>query len=106
MNIDLVKSGGEPGHGAASMRNGGDHDHRAQLLVLKVSIALQESLGTIEGKKVVYVGDGNNIVHSWLRLAACLPFHFVCCCPEGYTPDQDTTDLVSRSGALEPCIAA
>jgi hypothetical protein len=38
---------------------------------------VQEKLGSIEGKTVVYVGDGNNIVHSWLRLARRIPFR--CC---------------------------
>ena len=40
--------------------------------------------------QVVYVGDGNNIVHSWLRLAARLPFEFVCACPKGFEPDDAT----------------
>jgi ornithine carbamoyltransferase len=31
----------------------------------------------------VYVGDGNNMVHSWLRLAARIPYEFVCICPPG-----------------------
>jgi ornithine carbamoyltransferase len=38
-------------------------------------------LGEVKGKKVVYVGDGNNIVASWLEFAAVYPIHFVCCCP-------------------------
>ena len=41
--------------------------------------------------QVVYVGDGNNIVHSWVRLAARLPFEFVCACPKGFEPDDATT---------------
>tara|TARA_A100001037_G_scaffold183973_1_gene164819 strand:- start:736 stop:1245 length:510 start_codon:yes stop_codon:yes gene_type:complete len=40
--------------------------------------------------KIVYVGDGNNIVNSWIRLASVLPFEFTCVCPEGYEPDADT----------------
>jgi ornithine carbamoyltransferase len=46
----------------------------------------------------VYVGDGNNIVHSWIRLATVLPFEFVCLCPEDYTPDQATIDRCNNSG--------
>lgn len=51
---------------------------------------VQEKLGNIEGKTVVYVGDGNNIVHSWLRLARRLPFR---CAPISipcYTNDSNT----------------
>ena len=33
--------------------------------------------------QVAYVGDGNNIVHSWLRLAARFKLDFVCVCPKG-----------------------
>lgn len=33
--------------------------------------------------QIVYVGDGNNIVHSWLRLAARFKLDFVCACPRG-----------------------
>jgi ornithine carbamoyltransferase len=44
------------------------------------------------------VGDGNNMVHSWLRLAAVLPFHFVCACPRGYEPDAATVERARRAG--------
>ena len=44
------------------------------------------------------MGDGNNITHSWLRLAARFPFEVVCACPEGYEPDAATMDL-AKSGA-------
>ncbi len=36
------------------------------------------------------MGDGNNIVHSWVRLAGRLPFDFVCACPKGFEPDEAT----------------
>ena len=49
--------------------------------------------------QVVYVGDGNNIVHSWIRLAAKFDFEFVCACPEGYEPDPATVALVNEGGA-------
>jgi hypothetical protein len=38
--------------------------------------------------QIVYVGDGNNIVHSWLRLAARFRLDFVCACPVGERPLQ------------------
>ena len=49
--------------------------------------------------QVVYVGDGNNIVHSWIRLAAAFDFEFVCACPCGYEPDQATVALANEGGA-------
>lgn len=57
---------------------------RAFLLqIMADALTIQEVTGGLEGAKVVYVGDGNNIVHSWLRLAAVVPLHFVCACPRG-----------------------
>jgi len=48
---------------------------------------------------VTYVGDGNNIVHSWIRLAAKFDFEFVCACPEGFEPDAATMELANAAGA-------
>lgn len=47
----------------------------------------------------MYVGDGNNITHSWIRLAARFNFELVCACPEGFEPDQATVDLANGSNA-------
>jgi ornithine carbamoyltransferase len=56
-----------------------DFNHPCQIMA--DALTVEELLGTIEGKRVVYVGDGNNIVNSWLELACVLPFDFVCACP-------------------------
>lgn len=48
--------------------------------------------------QVVYVGDGNNIVHSWLILASVIPFHFVCACPRGFEPDPRTAKRAIKAG--------
>ncbi len=61
-------------------------------------LTIHEQLGRIEDFKIVYVGDGNNIVHSWLNLAQQLKFHFVCACPKGYTPDADTVAAAKSAG--------
>ena len=45
------------------------------------------------------MGDGNNIVHSWIRLAAKFDFEFVCACPEGFEPDAATVELANAAGA-------
>ena len=41
-----------------------------------------------EGMKIVFVGDGNNVVNSWLELAAIYPLHFVLAAPKGYDPSE------------------
>eukprot|EP00898_Chlorokybus_atmophyticus_P006154 jgi/Chlat1/653/Chrsp103S01057 len=65
-----------------------DYNHPCQ--VMADALTIIETLGQIDGAKVCYIGDGNNMVHSWLRLAQVLPFDFTCVCPEGYEPDAKT----------------
>lgn len=48
--------------------------------------------------QIVYVGDGNNMVHSWLRLATRMSFEFVCVCPPGYEPDKETVEYAKAAG--------
>jgi ornithine carbamoyltransferase len=66
-----------------------DYNHPCQILTDMFSIWEQKK-DNLENLKIVYVGDGNNIVNSWIRLAAILPFEFTCVCPEGFEPDADT----------------
>ncbi len=65
-----------------------DYNHPCQIMADILTIL--ENRGNIDDPKIVYVGDGNNIVHSWLKLAERLSLDFVCACPEGYEPDEDT----------------
>jgi ornithine carbamoyltransferase len=39
--------------------------------------------------KLAYVGDGNNIVNSWLEVASILPFHLSLALPHGYEPNAE-----------------
>ena len=67
--------------------------------VLADLLTLQECKGRIEGLKVVFVGDGNNVAHSWLLAAEKLPFRFVLACPEGFEPDGGILDSAVSGGA-------
>lgn len=51
------------------------------------------------GVKVVFVGDGNNVVNSWLELASIYPLEFVLAAPRGYWPDE-TIVRRARESAL------
>jgi len=73
-----------------------DYNHPVQIMADIFTIL--EHRGNLNNLKIVYVGDGNNVVHSWFRLAARLPFHLVCACPEGYSPDPDTVKLAKDAG--------
>ncbi|KAH7524113.1 hypothetical protein FEM48_Zijuj06G0084500 [Ziziphus jujuba var. spinosa] len=73
-----------------------DYNHPCQIMADALTII--EHAGQLEGTKVVYVGDGNNIVHSWLLLASVVSFHFVCACPKGFEPDKDTVERARQAG--------
>jgi ornithine carbamoyltransferase len=73
-----------------------DYNHPCQIMADALTII--EHIGRLEGTKVVYVGDGNNIVHSWLLLASIVPFHFVCACPKGFEPDEETVKKARKTG--------
>jgi len=47
-----------------------------------------EAFGTLEGKTVAWIGDGNNMCNSWLNAAGLLGFELRLACPEGYEPDR------------------
>lgn len=84
-------------HSAAPVVNGlTDYNHPCQIMA--DALTMIEECGSFEGKKLVYVGDGNNMVHSWLRIAAVLHFEFVCVCPEGYEPDAETVKHAVDAG--------
>ena len=63
-----------------------DFNHPCQIMADIFSIF--EKRGNLDNLKITYVGDGNNIVHSWLMLAMRIPFHFTVACPEGFEPDM------------------
>lgn len=76
-----------------------DYNHPCQIMADILTI--QEHRGHLEDLKVVYIGDGNNIVNSWLRLSQRIPFHFICACPEKYMPDAGTVKAARDAGLSE-----
>jgi len=73
-----------------------DYNHPCQIMTDIFTV--WEHLGNIDNIKIVYMGDGNNIVHSWLHLAMRFPLEFVCCCPKGYEPDEKTIQDAKAAG--------
>ena len=47
-----------------------------------------EHRGSIAGKTVAWIGDGNNMCHSYINAARQFGFKLKAACPEGYDPDQ------------------
>lgn len=54
-----------------------------------------EHRGDVQGKTATYVGDGNNMCHSYINAARQLDFNLHIACPEGYDPDPE---LVKAAG--------
>jgi ornithine carbamoyltransferase len=52
---------------------------------------LEEKFGNLKGLKLAYVGDGNNVCHSLMYLAARLGVNLRIATPENYAPDADVT---------------
>ncbi|MEK6687517.1 MAG: ornithine carbamoyltransferase [Gemmatimonadota bacterium] len=72
-----------------------DSFHPCQVLADLMTV--REALGGWAGKRVAWIGDGNNMAHSWLNAAGLLGFELVLACPRGYLPDPG---VVARNAAL------
>jgi ornithine carbamoyltransferase len=64
-----------------------DRYHPCQ--VLSDLMTVKEKKGRIEGLKIAWVGDGNNVAHSWIDAAHVLGFELTLACPPGYHPHPD-----------------
>jgi ornithine carbamoyltransferase len=79
-----------------------DREHPCQILA--DLLTLYERRGSLQGLRLAYVGDGNNVAHSLALAAPALGIDVRFACPDGYEPDplimQEAQDLAT-SGALE-----
>ena len=64
-----------------------DLEHPCQALADVLTI--KEHLGGWEGKKICFVGDGNNVSNSLLLIAPLLGMDMSVACPKGYEPCED-----------------
>lgn len=78
-----------------------DLEHPCQALADFYTI--KEHKGDFEGLKLAFIGDGNNVAHSLMLLAAKVGTHFSIGCPKGYEPDSkvlaQTLEFAKISGA-------
>ena len=54
-----------------------------------------EHRGSIEGKTVTWLGDGNNMCHSYINAARLYGFQLRVACPEDYLPDESIVNTAS-----------
>jgi len=71
-----------------------DLHHPCQILADVLTI--QQHLGGYAGKRVAWIGDGNNMANSWLDAAGLLGFELRLACPEGYEPDHDIYERAKK----------
>ena len=68
--------------------------------VLADVLTMRQHLGGWEGKRVAWIGDGNNMANSWLDAAATFGFELVLACPDGYEPDPTLLDRARRETSV------
>jgi ornithine carbamoyltransferase len=71
--------------------------HPCQLLADVMTV--EERLGSIKGKKVAWVGDGNNMANSWIIAAEKFHFQLHLACPKTLAPNQEILDGSKARGA-------
>lgn len=83
-----------------------DDFHPCQLLADMQTY--QEHRGSITGKRVVWIGDGNNMCHSYINAAQQFGFELHIATPKGYEPKQTIVDASNATVKLfnEPLAAA
>lgn len=62
-------------------------------------LTIEEHLGGIAGKKIAWVGDGNNMANTWITAAEKLDFELVLACPETLAPNRDILAGALAAGA-------
>jgi ornithine carbamoyltransferase len=83
-------------HASVPVINGlSDRDHPCQALADLLTI--REVLGGIQGKTVVFVGDGNNVARSLAIGCGKLGAHFVLAAPQGYGFDDRFLEALARA---------
>jgi ornithine carbamoyltransferase len=73
-----------------------DSSHPCQ--ALSDVMTIRERFGRLEGLRVAYLGDGNNVCASLMVAAAKLGMEFVAATPEGYEPTEQSLELAREAG--------
>jgi len=58
-----------------------------------------EKCGRLDGLRIAFIGDANNMANSWMNAASKFGFEFILACPDGYRPDDQTHQRAVASGA-------
>ena len=84
-------------HATCPVINGlSDHEHPCQIMADLLTV--YEKKRRLEGLRLVYMGDGNNVAHSLMYGGALTGMHVTICCPKGYDPKAEVTAESQRIG--------
>jgi len=86
-----------------------DFSHPCQILADLMTF--QEQRGSINGKKVAWIGDGNNVCQTYMQAAEMFGFDLNIATPNGYEPKQSFVEnyqnnIVYCSNPMDACEAA
>lgn len=73
-----------------------DYSHPCQIMADIQTI--EEHRGNVSGKKIAWVGDGNNMTNSWIHAAARFGFTLNIATPKEYKPEQKLIDWANKNG--------
>lgn len=72
-----------------------DYEHPCQAMGDFLTVI--EKFETVKGRKMVFVGDGNNVCNSLMIMAAKLGMHFTAATPKGYAPDNAVLKIAASA---------
>jgi ornithine carbamoyltransferase len=61
-------------------------------------MTFEEHRGNIKGAKVAWVGDSNNVLHSWVNAAELFECELTIAVPDEYSPEKDLMQDINRAG--------
>lgn len=89
--VELAEEGSVPVINALT-----DHSHPCQIMADMMTV--EEHRGPVKGKKLAWLGDGNNVATSLIEAAVKFDFTLVLGCPEQFAPYEDVLDWAEREG--------
>jgi len=69
--------------------------------VLSDVFTIWEYRGCLDGLKVAWIGDGNNVANSWINMASRIPMELVLACPSGYEPNREILERAQKAKLSE-----
>jgi len=75
-----------------------DHAHPCQVLADLFTVYERRGRAALAELGYAWIGDGNNMAHSWINAAAILGLDLKVACPDGYDPDPEVLARAHRSG--------